>query len=361
MDFSQRLHKWMEPVWRGSRVTDECVLFTRLSEGQPVRPCRLLFKPDKILEVRSDYLDIVFEEGRDYRADNGEIALCEGSRIPFFDYDELFLREPASIPIKSVHAPGRYVRYEAEGVETIKRQVKVTYIHKEECTLSLPGNLEAFLPRTLYKLVHKQPLKIVFYGDSFMAGCDASGRTGLAPYMPQLDRLTAFKLAERYKHSKIHCVNTAVGGTTSQWGLENLQSRVLDLQPDLTVLRFGVNDCSSGTPAAVCAENMHAMAHALRNALHPGECLIMTCDLPSEDCDGWMGTNGELEAALDQRIENEERLAILHIKTLYEQIRAIKGYYSLTTNFVNHPNDFMIRLYAQLLCSALGVYSEVDE
>ena len=82
----------------------------------------------------------------------------------------------------------------------------------------------------------------------------------------------------------------------------------------------------------------------------------MTCDQPNADCDGWMGTNDDLEPALDRMIKNEEGTAILHIKDLYRKVLAIKGYYSLTTNFVNHPNDFMIRLYAQVLCAALGVY-----
>ena len=357
MNISQQISGWMEPLWQGNHVTDECVLFTQNSPEQSALACRLLYKPDKLFEVRSDYLDLVFEEGRDYYVEDDLILRSANSRIPFFRYDELFLSKPASIPINSSCAPGRYVRYEAGGVETLKRQIKVSYTHLGDGSfLRLPRGAQAFLPRSLEKLTGKQAFKIVFYGDSVMEGCDASGRTGLAPYMPPIDRLAVYKLADWYAHSKLHFVNTSVGGTMSQWGLENLKSRVLDQEPDLTILHFGVNDCSSGKPAADCAANLHAMAQLLRRASHQSEVLILTGDLPSADCNGWMGTNKDLKQAIDQEISNEDGTAVLQMRDLFEQLCTIKGYYSLTTNFVNHPNDFMIRLYAQLLCSALGVY-----
>ena len=360
MNCFERLSAWMEPVWKGDHLVDECVLFTQTTDGQPVQPCRLLFKPSSVLEVRNDYLGIVYKEGIDYIIDDGAILLSENSRIPFFGYDELYLREPASIPIKSVNAPGRYVRYEAAGVETIKRQIKVSYTHTGNDSFSAPHSMKAFFPRTVEKLVNKQPLKIVFCGDSVMEGCDASGKTGLSPYMPQIDRLAVYKLADWYEHSRIHFVNTSVSGTTSQWGFENVHSRVINFNPDLVIFRFGVNDGSSGKPAERYAENICRTAETLRSAVPKSECLIMTSDLPNADCDGWMGTNEDLEPALQRKIKNQDGTAILYIKDLYKQIRAVKGYYSLTANFVNHPNDFMIRLYAQLLCAALGVYEEAN-
>ena len=53
--FSERCLKWMEPIWDGRTVYDECLLFTQDVGG--IQPCPLLFEPETILSVRSDYFD----------------------------------------------------------------------------------------------------------------------------------------------------------------------------------------------------------------------------------------------------------------------------------------------------------------
>ena len=355
----RRYLSWMDPIWSSETVTDECLLFTEDESG--VRPCGLLFRPERILKVYCDYEDTEYREGKDYKLEDGRLVRAEGSRIPYFALGEMFLDSPNIIPIKSASHPDKYVRYEPNGVETLKRQLRVTYIRKGGQRLALPKLDPGLLPRTLNRLKRGMPLHIVFYGDSFIEGCDASGRTGIAPYMPTIDKLTVFKLSSFYNHSKISYVNTAVGGTVSAWGLENIGSRVIANKPDLTILRFGMNDGSGRVPAKEVANNMRLMVDKIRQSLPDSEILIMTTEYPNPDCDGWTGTQGEIESALDEKIPEGNGVAFVRIMELFKSISKVKDFYSLCTNFVNHPNDFMIRLYAQLFCAALGAYPEEND
>lgn len=354
--FSERCLKWMEPIWATDTVYDECLLFTQDAHG--IQPCQLLFEPERILSVRSDYYGAEYQEGLDYTRAGRTLCLTENSRIPYYAYDELFLREPRILTIESASAPGRYVRYERGGTQTQIRQLRVSYTRAGGWALRLPPLRPEYLPKTLDRLRRGEHLHIVFYGDSIMDGCDASGRAGVMPYMPNLDKLTVMKLSDWYKHSKITFTNTSMGGMTSEWGLENLKERVIDKAPELVILKFGMNDGTRNTPPETFAANTLAMVKRIRAELKSCEVLILGCELPNPDCKGWTGTQEALEGALDKQISEVNGVQIVRILDIYRQLRARKGFYSLATNLVNHPNDFLIRLYAQLMCKALGVYGD---
>ena len=57
-------------------------------------------------------------------------------------------------------------------------------------------------------------------------------------------------LKAKYKNANITSVNTAVGGTASAWGVQNVQERVVSKNPDLLVLGFGMNDGNGGYVSA---------------------------------------------------------------------------------------------------------------
>ena len=72
--------KYLTPYWKGNIVYNEAVNFIRDAKtGAASAP--LLFTADKILEVRNAKLDTVYEEGKDYVYENGQLTLPEGSRI----------------------------------------------------------------------------------------------------------------------------------------------------------------------------------------------------------------------------------------------------------------------------------------
>lgn len=48
----------------------------------------------------------------------------------------------------------------------------------------MPQYAGSQLPKTIAKLKAKQPVTVVYYGDSIMVGCEASGLNKYEPYMP---------------------------------------------------------------------------------------------------------------------------------------------------------------------------------
>ena len=49
----------------------------------------------------------------------------------------------------------------------------------------------------------------------------------------------------------------------------------------------------------------------------------------------------------------KEGLAIAKMTSVYKYLEENKGFYSLTGNGINHPNDFVVRAYAQVLTDML--------
>lgn len=237
----------LAPVWQGDIIRNESLLFTPDPVTGETRPCRLLCAPETILRVCSADLRMEYLPDVDYRVENGCIVRLPEGRLPFFSYDEYFLPQPAEIPIASVSCPGRFVRYDPSGAEVLRRQVCVSYTHRGPCPIQPPVSQLPLLPHTAQTLREGRPLTVLFYGDSFMEGCDASGRTGLAPYLPPLDWLVTMALADAYRHPSIRRINTAVGGTTSRWGLEQAKDRLAAYAPELAVIRFGMNDSAPGS------------------------------------------------------------------------------------------------------------------
>jgi len=347
------LHASLTPVWQGGTITNESLLFTPDPATGQTRPCRLLCPPEQILRVCSGDLQTEYAAGRDFRMEGDCMVRLPGSRMPQFSFDEYLLRSPASVPVASVSCPGRYVRYEPDGVETIRRQIAVSYTHSSPCPVPCPASMLSRLPQTARRLRKKQPLALLFYGDSFLAGCDASGRTGIAPYLPPLDWLTVLALSDAYDHSKIHRMNTAVGGTTSRWGVEQAEERLAALAPDLAVIRFGMNDSGVGIPTEEYARNIGRIMEIGRRANPKMEFLLLSSETPNPDCQGWTRLQRAYEPVLRLLAEQTEGCGFVSLATLFDAAVSRKGYPSLSANFINHPNDFMIRIYAMAITQAL--------
>lgn len=340
-------------VWRTEQITNESLLFVPDAKTGQILPCRLLCRPKKILCVCSADLRTIYTAGRDYVIEGDRIIRLPGGQIPCFTFDDYFLREPASIQIASASCPGRFVRYDPAGLETLQRQVWITYLRGDACDVPLPESQLHRLPRTAKKLTGRQALTVLFYGDSFIEGCDASGRTGAAPYLPPLDTLTVIQLAAHYEHPRIRRINTALGGTTSQWGAEQAQTRAAAHRPDLVVLRFGMNDSGAGISADAFRQNILKIITTCRAAHPQTEFLLLSPETPNPDCVGWTGLQRAYAPVLREIAETTPGCGFLSMGALFDAVCARKGYASINSNCVNHPNDFMIRIYASAIMHAL--------
>lgn len=343
----------LHPIWEGDTVYAESVMFFPDPQTGELGPAPLLYPADEILSVTSSDFMIEYKENRDYCLKNGHICRTPDSRIPVLNYDEYYLKEPASISIASAFVPGRYVRYEPGGFYH-KRQVAVTYRHsgywngpRQACVLDR-------LPETARKLQNGAALKILIYGDSLMEGCDVSGRYDLPPFLPPFTELFVQRLRERWPRCAISVVNTAVGGTNSNWGLEQVQARVADHEPDLVLVNFGMNDSGWPILPEQYEKNIRGIIQAALARKQDAEFLLLTPGVAGPDCLGWTKWQPHYRPVLDHIAEDTPGVAVIRAGETQETILGRKRYGDVTANGVNHLNDFMTRVYAQLLIQSMS-------
>ncbi len=263
----------LQPFWLSTTMHGESVLFVQDDPDRPPR-ATLLFRPTRILAVRSASGEITYQAGKDYVWNPGssELILTPESTITFQRPQDL--RRPANSQRHALtHRDGNGEILFGASHEYHDMQTAVSYQYDPRTWSGpRPSFAQEQLPRTIEKLRNKQPLRITLLGDSISTGCNASGWAKVAPFQPPYQDLLVLRLQAEYG-GKITLQNHAVGGTDTAWGLANI-SKVVDSQPDLVILAFGMND-SARRPAADYQANIRAMlatrfAGSPRHRVHPG-------------------------------------------------------------------------------------------
>lgn len=236
----------MAPIWTGDAVFEESVMFIGGKDGG-TEQASLIYRPEKILKVCSPDRKTVYQEGRDYIVRDGRLERPAGSGIPAWSYGEYYLSEKPELAIKSIMEDGKYLRFDG-GDAYSAHQAMVTYRHRDSWQGAVPCWQGDILSGTVTRLREGKPMRIVYYGDSIMAGYDASSLWDMEPIMPQLSDLVTMRLKSAWNHEHIEGINTAVGGTDSIWGLGEIRERVCAHRPDLVVIGFGMNDGHCNPP-----------------------------------------------------------------------------------------------------------------
>ncbi len=352
LDYTKyNLKTYMQPVWLGNTVYNEIVMFTPNAVTKQMDPAPLLYTPKEILSVRSYDLKTEYEEGRDYVIIDGKIALTESSRIGSWKYDEYYLTTPSSVSLPSIAASGRFLVF-GNGATFAPKQVCVTYTHTDPWTGPVPRYYGDKLKNTAKLLAEKKPLKIVYNGDSISAGCESSAFCGIAPNMPMWTDLVTEEL-KTVTGAPITAVNTAVGGTNSIWGLSEVQQNIVQHHPDLVILGFGMNDGTGNLAPDAYQLNFERIIKAVRASNPDCEFLLVSTTLPNPDANGWVGMQAKYEANLEAIAAKTEGVAVAKMTEMHQHLMTKKRYLDMTGNNVNHPNDFLIRIQAQVISQAL--------
>ena len=347
--FSNRQNslQYLEPFLKADTIYDETI--------QPIKPdtglaeANLLFKAKKIIYVKDAFLKKEFVEGSDWIYENGKIKLPLGSSAPYFTKDSLVFnvaRTNWSLPGK---VPGTYVLYK-EGYFQSK-QLAVTYQPEDNRIWQGPVSVFAdnLLVHTITKLQNKDTLKVVYYGDSITKGANVSGFQGVPPFMPLWTDLLSYNLASHYQ-APVNSINLAVGGTFSQWGVDNV-SQVIAQNPDLTVIGFGMND---GGTAAVAPEvfkkNIKAIIDSIRHNNPNAEFILISTMLANPN--SIVDQIQELYKPLLDSLTSQG-IVVADITGVHKELLKHKSYQDMTGNNVNHPNDYLARWYAQFISGLL--------
>lgn len=342
------LQKLLRPVWTGSRIENETLLPTSY-DGKPAK-ANLAFIPSKIVSVKNYALDKTYEEGKDYVFEGRTLRLTPASSIPFFKYEELYHNNPDAKPQVMKTVDGGYMTF-SESALFNDKQLAVTYEHSKPWEGPVPKSAKKLLPKIFQTLEKGKALKLVVFGDSISSGASASGATVRAPWMPRWGDLVASELHRCYG-SEIDYLNPSLGGMISDWGRKTVDGLVSFEKPDLVILGFGMNDVWGPCSAEQFAANTTAMMELIRKQNPAAEFILLMSFQPNSK---WMPLEpmqGYLEA-----LNGLEGLgvAVADVWSLHGYLLKHKTYWDMTGNHVNHPNDFIARVYAQVLLARLGV------
>jgi lysophospholipase L1-like esterase len=344
-------------LFAGSAVDDpqvmenESVVFC--SDLQP-RSARLLFPPVDIQSVKRANGTQIFEENVDYTIDaDGLISLTPDSRIPVLDYyasvkDDTFYRF-ADTNGAIYYSPGGVWKHN-------EYDVVVTYTHTNSLSALMDGVWASKLTVALSRMQAQLPVNVTFYGDSITYGAQASSLApGAEPFAPAYPMQVVDDLKTRYSYDQINYANKAVGGKMSSWGLENIQ-QVIDTDPDLVVLAFGMNDSSQSVPTADYKQNTELMIEALRIA-NPNVSIILVAEFSPnpEFVNAHYDLRAQARDALFDLYSAYDNIAFVDVGAVSRPIAERKKFQDFSGNNINHPNDFMHQIYADVIQNVFDI------
>ncbi len=344
------LEKYTANYWEGNVIYNEAVMPLEEPDGS-VKPIPLLYRAEKILSVRDSSLGTLYQEGKDYLLEDGQLVIPEGSSIKTVEYNQYYPPEDYQGPkIQKTDGSG-YILW-CDGFNLHQLQIAVTYIHVDKWEAAVPPAQGNTLSITLSKLEKKEPVKILIYGDSIASGCNSSSDTGDEPFAPKWYEMMEAALKKKYSYQDITIINTAVGGTDSAWGAQNAYNSCKVHEPDLAILAFGMNDIH--TDPADFIENIRQIMDITSLGNYDCEFVLIAPMLANPQAGGFAGNqNFFREAMKNANWSSANHTVIADMTTFYEDLLARKRYWDMSCNNINHPNDFLARGYTQLMLRTL--------
>ncbi len=352
--------RYLSYYWEGGTIYNESVLPLEDEFGM-IAPIDLMYGIKNIVSVKDSSLKTEYKLGTDYVVDEGRLVILNGGNIPTLKHNEYFLEQPNFSLVKLSSVTGGYLLYDEHIFH--KKQLAITYEVADDWKGQIPKDKTNLLPKTAEKLKSNTQLDIVFIGDSITYGASASGCIGyeMQPRMPIWTDMSVSALSNNYKNRKINSLNLAVGGTsllgTGENDGENQFIRAMTADPDLLVIGFGMNDCASPVSAFMAKLN-ELIARAKK--INPDIEIVLVSSMLRNNYEVY-----SRDAYNKNLIDYEQAMlgiettgvAVMDMTQMHQDMLLNKTYryYDYTGNNINHPNDFLVRAYAQVFLKTLGV------
>lgn len=326
-------------------------------EGEEIE---LLFPIKEVLSVRNYGLNIEYKKGIDYIVKDKKLLVLPTGKIRITPFDEYYCKTPAQEPIKVVKdrckynfKDDRYMMF-GEGHFMSDRQIAISYRREGKWDLFRQKEQREKLHNFFNKLINKEKTSIVFYGDSITVGCNSSGTVyggNVPPYAESWSTMVYEYLKEKYQ-CDIKYFNTAVGGMNTKWGLDNYKERVLKHNPDLVFIAFGMNDGSLD-------KNEHIkMIKQIIDGIkkHNPKCsiILISTSVANIESNWFLSQHTYIEEYLKLNLND---VAIVDMTNMHLDLLKRKRFKDMSGNNVNHPNDFLVRIYAQSILKVMGEYN----
>jgi len=339
------------------RVVGESALF---AGSQSVR---LLFPAERVERVYNLRNGELYQEGIDYAHVPGTDTLLRlpFSRMPHLSKEEMTPAKDAPgitcFPARGANAiPDLYSENGALIFDNNSRfaatQVLVDYTATAVEELQPQPQFPGRLPRVKELLKNKGAVKIVSLGDSITEGYNASNYTRIQPFQPPYAELVPMMLSEATGAS-VTCKNLGVDGSTSTHAVQ-VPQRWAGEKPELLTVAYGMNDFSKRNLTGYLS-NLREIIRIAREARADTEILLIA-SMPGNP--KWKctpeGSAREFAAALREMVLGlDEHISMADQDALVEKLFERKGFYDLTGNGVNHPNDFLHVLLAENICNCI--------
>jgi lysophospholipase L1-like esterase len=347
------LDEYLHPYWKGDRIYNETVLLREDTDGKISGT--LMAAPTLVEVIRDSSLNIVYEEGVDYTIEGDRIIRTEGSEMPYLSEAQIYedVRSDKSFVVTD---SDKFLRLQPQDYTSYYQAcIVVTYKHADEYLKEFEAPIfdKTILPKTFAKFEAGGVIKILAFGDSITVGANSSSYDKISPYMKGYASLVHQKLQNTYKKNYITLTTTAQGGKSSDWGAENAKTMVADHDPDLVIIGFGMGDAhavNNFSPEMLKANIQTIMDTVL--ATNP-ECefIIVSSMMANPVVSGFAGIQNDYPEVLKTLVK--EGVAFADVNAAHNIILAKKGFLSIGGNGVNHPNDFIYRLYAQIVLTLL--------
>ncbi len=397
---NMEFNKYAQPFWVGNTMYDESVMLVAKTDdaGNVIEAPRakLLFKTEKIESViwyfhENNGSQIKeFTEGVDFTYENGYIV-AKGSIVhnEILDIDEFTTNMPyvtdkmltgeqqfpgltlqSDIPSKT---DGLCLPF-TEGYQIVQMQLSVTYTHAENLwSGSVPEYLgDSTLTKTLAKLKNKEAVNLLVFGDSISTGANSSSVLGIAPKLATWPELLAQGLSSYYG-GKVNLKNTSVGGWTSSNGVNGgigwvagkqvnepglatqfVSGELKGFSPDIAVIGFGMNDATLGISIDSFCNNIISMINTVRKQNPDCEIILLGTMLANPMAKNQSKNQTEYTEYLGRIAKSNKNVSVVDIGAMHQDLLDSGKYFTeMSSNNVNHPNDFFARIYAMNLLSTL--------
>jgi lysophospholipase L1-like esterase len=363
------LSKFLYPIWTGDTSYAEAA-FVREAEEGGIAPIELLYPIDEIISVRSADLKTVYVKGVDYDVDDqGRLIVLESGSIPCLAYDDYFFPMTAEEHAQNKLAT-KFPAFGKPGYGYIRAEIgankpgmsawtlAVTYKHSAESVVKEPESKSYVYDKLITKIFNGEEIKIVATGDSITDGWSASGSNGvnIAPYCPQYN-----VLVEQYIKTYGATVtqkNVGVSGSNTDGGVSKIDEICAE-NPDLVIIAFGMNDgCSR--PVASYVNNINVMVDRIKTSCPDAAVVVVGTCLPNDKISWGINDSKSLlvyhkayAPALEAEEKNWTNAAFANVTQANIEMFERKVYENVAGSNSNHPNDYMHRVYAQVIIQTI--------
>ena len=349
--------KYMIPFWDSDIIYNETV-WPLLEEDGTVKPVSLLYPIDEIIEVTDSTLEKSYAKGVDYDVADGKLVILPGGAIPCTTYDAYYPAEAAPDGTTFARTGGGFITF-GEGSRLHELQITVTYRTAGKWDGPIPEKQGKNISHFLNKLKENKPVSVLFYGDSITTGANSSGNVGAKPYAKDWCQLVTDALADTYHCTNITYKNTAVGGTTSEWGKDQAKDLAAAQEPDLAFIAFGMNCGSARMAPEVFQDNIRGIMETILAARPDCQFVLIATTLANKEVHGFFGNQPLYYDALKTLAEEYNGkgigTAVANMTEMHTYLLSKKRFADMTGNNVNHPNDFLARVYAQVVTETISV------